>query len=185
MDDLGSDYSSLQRLLNLQFNIIKIDQTLLSKIRTTPLQTLCLIETILQIGNDFESRVVVEGLENIDMIEAVFNLGARFGQGYGLGKPMPADQIINWKKNFKVPIEKVSIKSYLGALAYHLKFIRKKNYVHNHKVESYPLTKFFKEEGLEDNEIFTWHRLIHSGIEVKRNSNKLLDWLNQKAKLDI
>jgi hypothetical protein len=49
---------------------------------------------------------------------------------------MPADQIINWKKNFKVPMEKGSIKSYLGALVYHLKFIRKKNYVHKHKVES-------------------------------------------------
>lgn len=62
MEDLGSGYSSLQRLLNLPFNIIKIDQTLLSKIRTTPLQTLCLIETILQIGNDFERRIAVEGL---------------------------------------------------------------------------------------------------------------------------
>ncbi len=89
MDDLGSGYSSLQRLLTIPFDTLKVDQSLLIHIREHPAQTLSLIRAIVQMGHDFGRAVVVEGLEDAATIEAAMLLGARYGQGYGLAEPMP------------------------------------------------------------------------------------------------
>ncbi|MEO1783981.1 EAL domain-containing protein [Thermodesulfobium sp. 4217-1] len=181
MDDLGSGYSSLQRLSNLPFDLVKVDQGLLSKIRQNPLQTLCFVESIIQMGDDFERKVVVEGLEKIDMVEAAAILGAQYGQGYALAKPMPANQVVQWIQNFKFPIEEGKIHSYLGALAYHLQYMRRKNFLHDNSIQDCPLTDFLIKSNLEKTDAFRFHELIHSGKDLKSNSKKLLEWLNKKV----
>ena len=65
MDDLGSGYSSLQRLSALPFSTIKADQALLVRFRDNPIQTMSMIRTIIQMGHDLDRAVVVEGLEHM------------------------------------------------------------------------------------------------------------------------
>ncbi len=97
MDDLGSGYSSLQRLSEVPFDDIKIDQSLLRQLRADPARTLGLIGALIQMGQDFGQDVVVEGLEDPGMVEAVAVLGAPYGQGHGLAHPMPAEALAVWR----------------------------------------------------------------------------------------
>lgn len=154
MDDLGSGYSSLVRLSELPFGTIgtvKMDQKLVAKLRHQPGWTLRLMAAIIQIGGrDSGLDVVVEGLENPGMIEAAAIMGAPFGQGYGLARPMPAESIVEWYRNFKLPIEPGKVHTFVGALAYHHKL----TYFTTHGLDlnspESPMTRFLAENKLQE-----------------------------------
>lgn len=181
MDDLGSGYSSLQRLATLPFNIIKIDQSLLSKLRSNPVQTMSLIAAIIQMGHDFEQTVIVEGLEDAGAIEAVTVLGARFGQGFGLGRPMPAEEVMTWHQQFQ-PLHQVGhIQTYLGALAHHWWLMHNGHKVHPHALADCPLSQFLAAQGHEDSEAAQWHREIHTDGDNRAANRNLIAWLADQA----
>lgn len=179
MDDLGSGYSSLQRLSTLPFNTIKIDQSLLLHIRDNPVQTLSLINTIIQMGQDFERDVVVEGLEDADLIEAVTILGAHYGQGYGLGRPMMPEALFDWSRHIPHPTSITEVHSFLGALAYHWKFVHKHFGPQSTPLAACPLTHFFEHKGLEHCEAAAWHTQVHEDSDHREASQKLIEWLER------
>ncbi len=163
IDDLGSGYSNFLRLSTLPFDMIKIDRGLLARLFIKPLQTLHLVGSLIHIGRDLEWEVVVEGLENENMIEAMAILGAHFGQGYGLARPMPMKQISNWKKQFVLPIEQGAVHSYLGALAY----LWKQNHAHHKHAEPEslcPITRFLTERELLGSMWEQWHHRLHEDV---------------------
>ena len=182
MDDLGSGYSSLQRLSTMPFDNIKVDQGLLKRIRIAPLQTLSMIGTIVRMGHDFELDVVVEGLEDVGMIEAATILGSPFGQGFALARPMPAEEIVEWSRSFVLPNKSGTIRTYLGALAFHW------SVMHSSKpaeacpsFQECPLTHFIEEKGLEKTEGAIWNALLHEkGKDFESISRKMTNWLVEK-----
>lgn len=177
MDDLGSGYSSLQRLSTVRFDTIKIDQGLLLHIRDNPVQTLSLISTIIQMGRDFEREVVVEGLEDADMIEAATLLGARLGQGYGLARPMPPEALLDWARTRAQSPHGPAIRSDLGALAYHWVFTHDGADAVASDPSTCPLTPFLQQHAAADPAVLAWHAQAHRGGECQHGARKLLDWL--------
>ncbi len=180
MDDLGAGYSSLNRLASLPFSSIKIDQALFARLRHNPIQTLSLISAIIQMGRDFELQVVVEGLEDAGAIEAARLLGAGFGQGYGIARPMPLDDIPAWiRQQPAEPMPTPSpIKTAAGALAYHWW------YLHNHpgshhcgSAEDCPLHAFLLSQGANASDALHWHAAIHDSPQHSEASRKLMAWL--------
>ncbi|WP_447733616.1 diguanylate cyclase domain-containing protein [Rhodanobacter soli] len=116
-DDLGAGYSSLIRLRQWPFDRIKIDQAIVSQVRQDPLGTLRFIRQLIRIGHDLRLEVVVEGLESPDLIEAATILGADFGQGYALARPMPADALPAWLAWYRCEQGSAWPRTGLGALA--------------------------------------------------------------------
>lgn len=100
-DDLGAGYSSLIRLRQWPFDRVKIDQAIVRQATRDPLGTLRFMRQLIRIGHDLGMEVVVEGLESAGMIEAASILGADFGQGYALARPMPPDQLADWLVRFQ------------------------------------------------------------------------------------
>ncbi len=95
-DDLGAGHSSLTRLREIPFDDVKIDRHT-SRIGTdAPRGVLLFIFQLIQLGHALGKQVTVEGIEDLDMLEAVLILGADFAQGYGVGRPMAADHIPSW-----------------------------------------------------------------------------------------
>ncbi|MCE1161647.1 MAG: EAL domain-containing protein [Thiomonas sp.] len=125
IDDLGSGFSSLKRLASLPFDVIKVDQGIMLDIERDPVKALSLVRTVVQIGRDFEKEVVVEGVENAGIVEAVTQLGAQFGQGYGIAKPMPSEEFQSWAtlrgagRESSPQTASPRLSTPLGALAYH------------------------------------------------------------------
>ncbi len=183
MDDLGAGYSSLQRLSSLPFDKIKVDQSLLAHIRSLPLETLGILGTIIQMGRELGYGVVVEGLEDEGMIEAAAILGARYGQGYSLARPMPAEKIAAWSTARHSPVPTRTIKSWLGALASHWHFMHNEEAARLLPLSHCPLTLFFQEKKLEGSPQASWHASLHERSEDRGNlGQRLTDWLVEKVR---
>lgn len=95
IDDFGTGYSSLQQLVRVPFTELKIDQAFIRKLDTDEeYRTIAKISILL--AHRLDMNVVAEGIET----EAVWNilreLGCDQGQGYWVGRPMPAEGIDAW-----------------------------------------------------------------------------------------
>ena len=99
-DDLGAGYSSLIRLRQWPFDRVKIDQAIVLQVIDDPLRTLRFMRQLVRLGHDLDLEVVVEGLETRGMIEAALVLGADFGQGYALARPMSQAVLLDWLAQF-------------------------------------------------------------------------------------
>jgi hypothetical protein len=183
MDDLGSGYSSLQRLSGFPFDELKVDQGILSKIRLFPVETLGVIGAILQIGQELGRTVVVEGVEDAGVLEAVGILGARYVQGFALARPMEADRIPSWSSPAPVSGKHDPVRSYLGALAYHWRSLRRgRAEAHPTPLAECPLTPFLERLGLGNLDPYRWHRDIHGpGKEAASSGKKLTLWLIERV----
>ena len=118
IDDLGSGYSTLERLASVPFDSIKVDQGLLFRFYASPLETIALVGAIVDLGRDFSHHVVIEGLGHPDLVEVARILGARYGQGFALARPMAPALIPAFVERFSFVEGDRRIKSAAGALAY-------------------------------------------------------------------
>ncbi len=92
IDDFGTGYASLAYLRQLPVDIIKIDPSFVAGLGTDPILAM-LTRTIVQVGHDLGIEVVAEGIERPEQLELLRAMGCRLGQGYLLGRPMPAEAI--------------------------------------------------------------------------------------------
>lgn len=176
MDDLGSGYSNLQRLSSFPFSAIKLDRGLFQHVDDRPVETLSVIATLIQLGKDLGMNVVVEGLENEALTEAVAVLGAPLGQGFYLATPMSPDDCLRWFDSFTLPPLVSPVRTPLGALAHHWQFARLAA-PHPLELDRCPLTPFL-DEAKATVQVKTWHSHQHEtpGIQP-RSSQLLIAWL--------
>lgn len=96
VDDLGAGYSNLKYIADLAPEIVKLDRELIAGLRTrTRLHRL--VKSIVQLCNDMGAKVVCEGIETIEELEAVVAAGAQFGQGYYLARPAFPLPAYDWR----------------------------------------------------------------------------------------
>lgn len=119
-DDLGSGHSSLLRMDRVPCDSIKIDQGLVRGALKRPVRALEFIYHLTLLAQGFGVPVTVEGLEDIGLIEAAAILGADYGQGYGISKPMRTQDVMTWKRSWTFPIDPEHPHTALGALAGYL-----------------------------------------------------------------
>jgi len=182
MDDLGSGYSSLQRLSTLPFDTIKVDQSLTLNLRRDPLLSLSLIRAIIQLGRDLGRQVVVEGLEDAGMVEAAVILGAVQGQGYALARPMRADLLPGWAGAFRLDVEAGRVRTFLGALAYHWLHAQSALPESSVPLKDCPVTQFFDAQGLGDAPVARWHRQCHADPLEPDASHRVTAWLVDRVR---
>jgi EAL domain-containing protein (putative c-di-GMP-specific phosphodiesterase class I) len=174
MDDLGSGYSSLRRLASLPFSTIKVDQDLLKRIRFEPVSTISLISAVIQMGRDFGCDVVVEGLEEPGMIEVARLLGARFGQGYGIARPMPADDLVRWNRDFSLAGQGQPLHTCLGALAFQWASIRHRS-MHGSALDACPMTAVLQYMQVDTAVARRLHECVHRDPDNDVVAGDLLD----------
>jgi EAL domain-containing protein (putative c-di-GMP-specific phosphodiesterase class I) len=99
LDDFGTGYSSLSYLKLLPTQTIKIDQSFIRNILKDK-DDLALTEIIIGIAKVFGRTVVAEGVETMEHSVRLMQLGCDIAQGYGIAKPMEADQVYAWAEQF-------------------------------------------------------------------------------------
>lgn len=119
-DDLGSGHSSLLRLEQFSFDAVKIDQGLVRGAMAEPQHALEFILHLTRLAHARKVPVTIEGLENEGLIEAATLLGADFGQGYAIARPMPARDVASWVVSRPRAPSRATITTALGAMAGHL-----------------------------------------------------------------
>ncbi|MCK9921719.1 EAL domain-containing protein [Frankia sp. AgPm24] len=86
VDDIGTGYSGLQRLVNLRPEVIKVDRCLIHGINTDPVRRATAI-ALVYIGQEIDSSIIAEGIETSAELAAVQNAGICYGQGHLLARP--------------------------------------------------------------------------------------------------
>jgi len=104
LDDFGTGYSSLAYLGQLPAATVKIDQSFVRNMFERR-EDQTIIEAIVQIAEVFGRQVVAEGVESSDHGILLVSMGCRVAQGFGIGRPMPAENVSEWTKSFRIPAD--------------------------------------------------------------------------------
>lgn len=91
LDDFGTGWSSLGYLRRFRFDRLKMDRSFLSGLETDP-RTGPVVEAVLALGRGLGIGVIAEGIETEAQAARLAALGCETGQGWLLGRPMPAEQ---------------------------------------------------------------------------------------------
>lgn len=91
LDDFGTGYSNLAYLVHLKIDVLKIDRSFVSQM-LDDVHVASLVRGIIGLARDFGARVVAEGVETVEQLHALYELGCDEIQGYLLARPMPAPE---------------------------------------------------------------------------------------------
>jgi diguanylate cyclase (GGDEF)-like protein/PAS domain S-box-containing protein len=95
LDDFGAGYSSLTYLRRLKVQTLKIDQSFVRDMLDDP-DALAILKGIIGLAEAFKREVIAEGVETIEHGSRLLQLGCELAQGYGIARPMPAEQLPAW-----------------------------------------------------------------------------------------
>ncbi len=102
LDDFGTGYSSLTYLRRLPVSELKIDQSFVRDMLDDP-DDLSILHGVIGLADAFHREVVAEGVESEEHGAVLLQLGCTVGQGYGIARPMPADQLVPWVQHWTPP----------------------------------------------------------------------------------
>jgi EAL domain-containing protein (putative c-di-GMP-specific phosphodiesterase class I) len=88
IDDAGAGYASLQHILQLRPDIIKLDMGLTRSIDLDPARR-ALAMALIGFAYQLNSTIVAEGVETESELKTLKTIGIEAAQGYLLGRPMP------------------------------------------------------------------------------------------------
>jgi EAL domain-containing protein (putative c-di-GMP-specific phosphodiesterase class I)/GGDEF domain-containing protein len=86
IDDVGTGYSSLQTITEVEPDFIKIDLSLIQNIHRSLIKQE-LVHSLLQVSARIGAQVIAEGIETEDEYRALRRCGVRYGQGYWFARP--------------------------------------------------------------------------------------------------
>ena len=88
LDDTGSGYAGLEEIVELHPEFIKMDRNMISGIDEDPARQEVLT-ALLTVAEKMGSKVIGEGLDRLEELEMLGQLGIHFGQGWLFGHPTP------------------------------------------------------------------------------------------------
>lgn len=100
LDDFGTGYSSLTHLRNLPANIVKIDQSFVRDLQDD-FDDYTIIEGIIGLANSFSRDIIAEGVETANQGLMLITMGCKKAQGYGISKPLAADDFLKWTLSYQ------------------------------------------------------------------------------------
>jgi EAL domain-containing protein (putative c-di-GMP-specific phosphodiesterase class I)/GGDEF domain-containing protein len=94
IDDFGVGYSSMQNLVSLQTNELKIDQFFVMNLLNDK-QSKILCQNMILLSKELNITSVAEGIESEEILKLLQNWKCQIGQGYHLHRPMSPELYLN------------------------------------------------------------------------------------------
>ena len=94
IDDFGSGYSSMENILNLKPDYIKIDGSLIKDIDTS-IESYTIVKNIITMAKELNSQTIAEFVHNKQVYQILKDLKVDYLQGYYTGVPFPATELAN------------------------------------------------------------------------------------------
>lgn len=98
IDDTGAGFSSLAHILELTPELIKLDKDLTKGINKDPIRR-ALASSLVTFALESESNIIAEGIETIEELKVLRDLGINYGQGFYLSHPVSIENILTQNKN--------------------------------------------------------------------------------------
>ena len=97
LDDFGIGYAGLAHLAQLNVHGIKIDRQLTGSV-CDDLNSRHVISATIDLASKLGVEAVAEGVETLEQIDLLLAEGASIFQGYGVARPMPLEEAIDWAR---------------------------------------------------------------------------------------
>lgn len=91
LDDFGTGYANLESLINVPFDIVKIDRSVVSNSS----KNFALINLISVMISRLQKTMIAEGVETQEQLDFVQAAGIDLVQGYYYAKPVPKNQFLD------------------------------------------------------------------------------------------
>jgi len=95
LDDFGTGHASIASIRRFKISRIKIDRSFVMKADRDPEQQR-LIGAVLTMAERLDLETLAEGVETVGEHALLAQLGCDHVQGFGIGRPMPFEQTIDW-----------------------------------------------------------------------------------------
>lgn len=94
LDDFGSGYSNLDRILALPFDVVKFDRSLVLQADSNE-KGLFMVKSMANILAKMNYTLLFEGVETKEQNNICDNIGSTYIQGYLYSKPIPIEELFN------------------------------------------------------------------------------------------
>jgi EAL domain-containing protein (putative c-di-GMP-specific phosphodiesterase class I) len=97
VDDVGTGYSSLASLADIQPDYLKFDHVFVRDLDRRQIKQ-DLLEALMSFARKMNTRVIAEGIETREELEALRALGVEYGQGFLFAPGVPIDEISRYHR---------------------------------------------------------------------------------------
>ncbi|MCR5399269.1 MAG: EAL domain-containing protein [Lachnospiraceae bacterium] len=95
LDDFGTGYSNFERIMELPFDIIKFDRSLVIASSSDD-KLKAMVSHIAKMFNDMDYAVLYEGIEDEADEARCMDMSAKYLQGYKYSKPIPIEKLTDY-----------------------------------------------------------------------------------------
>ena len=92
LDDFGTGYSSLAYLKQLPMDLLKIDRSFITDMADDP-AAVEMVHAIIRLAGTLEIKVTAEGVETVEQLKILKEIGCDRYQGFLCSKPISADEM--------------------------------------------------------------------------------------------
>jgi len=91
IDDFGVGWSSMSRLSLFPWDLLKIDRTFVAPLGETD-SAQHVVQGIISLAHSLGMRTSAEGVETVEQLHRLRDLGCDIAQGYLIDRPLPASE---------------------------------------------------------------------------------------------
>jgi diguanylate cyclase (GGDEF)-like protein/PAS domain S-box-containing protein len=95
LDDFGTGYSMMGYLKRMPITALKIDQSFIEGIPTDA-DSRAIVHAMLAVAKHFKLKVVAEGIESLEQVQYMREIGCEFAQGFFYSRSLTADNILEY-----------------------------------------------------------------------------------------
>lgn len=95
LDDYGTGYSNASYIFSMDFDIIKIDKTILWEAEKSE-SALIILQNTVRMIKELNKKILVEGVETKSQKDLMVQMGADYLQGFYFSKPLPKQDFIEF-----------------------------------------------------------------------------------------
>jgi EAL domain-containing protein (putative c-di-GMP-specific phosphodiesterase class I) len=103
IDDFGAGYSNLERLVLLEPAVVKLDLAITRGVHENKRRQI-VVRHMVNLCRELGATVVAEGVETVDELRCVRDLGVDYAQGYLLARPAAPPPVPDWPASVPVAI---------------------------------------------------------------------------------
>ncbi|MEM6386441.1 MAG: EAL domain-containing protein [Pseudomonadota bacterium] len=100
IDDAGAGYAGLNHIVQIQPHIIKLDMSLTRDVHEDKVRR-SLANALVYFAKETDAEIVAEGVETVEEMNALKQLGVDYGQGYYFDKPLDIGEAVDRIKTGK------------------------------------------------------------------------------------
>lgn len=105
IDDFGKGYSSLSYLKKLPIQTLKIDKLFIKDL-VRDNDSVAIVKAIIAMAKTLNKTVIAEGVQTVEQLNILKEIGCHTAQGYFISKPKEAEEVMNYSKTAIISLEK-------------------------------------------------------------------------------